>query len=596
MVGARALRAGKAVIELSLLTGNVDKGLKKLESKLRDVGKGFRSLGSSGMKVSGAIGGLLLGTAKLAANFEKVRAEFTALTGSAAKAGKILGEIEKFALATPLASGDLQDATRTMLSFGVALDDVVPTLKRLGAIAGGDGEKLKRLSLAFGQVTGKGRLMAQEVNQMIESGFNPLQEISRTTGESMKSLMGRMEAGGISAKEVAGAFETATSQGGRFFGLLDKIAETAIGQWNNLSESVILVGRQIGEVLLPILKEVLASASKLVEQIAAFVKENKDLVMGLAKGTSGLFVFSAGIWAIGAALSGVSKVAKALLITLSFLYAHPVVAGLAAVAAAIGIIAMQCRTAETEGKKLSKVLDKIADNPQVKGGFLGRFAEALAAAASGDMTGLGRPKPAVNQFPSAPHVNQPSLGGGRSTAGASAILGGIRGGISGTGSAVDSAMRGIQAAIGGVAIPAMIAAGQAQGQAMVDRAAEAQRVEDEIARARIDAMKDETEAQKLAKQEAQIRLESAMRIREADKAGLLTPELRARLEELMRIQLDAAKANGGMADGISREGIFSTRFASQIFGGRDEQLAELRQIRRNTDPRNQQAGGGIAVA
>jgi hypothetical protein len=71
MVGARALRAGKAVIELSLLTGNVDKGLKKLENRLRDFGKGLKSVASMGLRLSSAIGAPFIAAIKLASDAQE---------------------------------------------------------------------------------------------------------------------------------------------------------------------------------------------------------------------------------------------------------------------------------------------------------------------------------------------------------------------------------------------------------------------------------------------------------------------------------------------------------------------------------------------
>ncbi len=53
-----------------------------------------------------------------------------------------------------------------------------PVLQALGDVAAGDREKFHRLSLAFGQTQAKGRLMGQEVLQMTEAGFDPLQQIS----------------------------------------------------------------------------------------------------------------------------------------------------------------------------------------------------------------------------------------------------------------------------------------------------------------------------------------------------------------------------------------------------------------------------------
>ena len=77
--------------------------------------------------------------------------------------------------------------------------------------------KLSSLTLAFSQVQSTGRLMGQDLLQMIGQGFNPLQIISEKTGRSMADLKKDMENGAISADMVTEAFKIATSEGGRFF-------------------------------------------------------------------------------------------------------------------------------------------------------------------------------------------------------------------------------------------------------------------------------------------------------------------------------------------------------------------------------------------
>ena len=59
--------------------------------------------------------------------------------------------------------------------------------------------------------------MEQDLNQMINTGFNPLEVISRKTGKSIAQLKEEMVAGGISAEELGEAFLMATQEGDRFY-------------------------------------------------------------------------------------------------------------------------------------------------------------------------------------------------------------------------------------------------------------------------------------------------------------------------------------------------------------------------------------------
>jgi tape measure domain-containing protein len=138
---------------------------------------------------------------KLAADAEMSQVAFETMLGSAEKAKKMLADLKEFGAKTPFEFPQLRDNAKLLLNFGISADQIMPTLQMLGDVAGGDGEKLNGLTLAFAQMSSAGRLMGQDLLQMINAGFNPLQEISRTTGESMADLKKRMEAGGITVEE-----------------------------------------------------------------------------------------------------------------------------------------------------------------------------------------------------------------------------------------------------------------------------------------------------------------------------------------------------------------------------------------------------------
>lgn len=185
------------------------------------------------------------------AEVEKAAASFDVLTGSMQQSKRLMEELRSLSSTSPISFDAAAQSAKTMLSFGVATEQIMPTLIALGNIAGGDSEKLKSLALAFGQTTAAGRLMGQEVLQMINAGFNPLAEISRTTGKSMAQLKKEMEEGGISSSMVANSLVTATSAGGRFNGMLAKIEDTTAGSLAKAASQLEMMGITLGEKLAP---------------------------------------------------------------------------------------------------------------------------------------------------------------------------------------------------------------------------------------------------------------------------------------------------------------------------------------------------------
>jgi tape measure domain-containing protein len=217
----------------------------QLASEIPDPMKGW---GDIAMKVrgvrglSGALTGMAVASAAIAATKgiadfsksavsvsmmrEQVQAQMEVLTGSAEAAKKLINATIELDQKSALSASQFQDSSKVLLGYGLSVREVMPALNKLSEISMGNNEKMQSLTLAFGQVRANGRLMGQEVLQMVNAGFNPLQEISRTTGESMVSLRKRMEDGKVSFEEVAKAMDTATSAGGRFYGMNDKMAGT----------------------------------------------------------------------------------------------------------------------------------------------------------------------------------------------------------------------------------------------------------------------------------------------------------------------------------------------------------------------------------
>jgi len=198
--------------------------------------KGFSSgLGRLKTMAAGFIG-IQLGKTVLGwgADMEQTRIAFQTLTGDVQKGNNLFKQINQFANITPFNNADLQTSAKTMLSFGVSLNSIMPNLKMLGDVAMGDKEKMKSLTLAFSQVQSQGKLMGQDLLQFINAGFNPLKVISEQTGKSMAQLKTEMSKGGISAAMVADAFKVATDKGGMFNNMMLRQSETMAGKWSTL--------------------------------------------------------------------------------------------------------------------------------------------------------------------------------------------------------------------------------------------------------------------------------------------------------------------------------------------------------------------------
>lgn len=225
------------------------KGLDKAKNQLSSLKKWIGGL---------ALGAGFIGLAKTgldaAMTMEGLNAQFTVMTGSAEKAKNVIDEIASFAAKTPFDKLGLSGAATTLMAFGMESEQVVPTLKMLGDVAGADQNKLNSLALVFGQIQSAGKLAGGDLLQLINLGFNPLTIISQKTGIAVADLKDQMSKGAITADMVTLAFKAATSEGGLFFGNLEAQSQTFAGKMSTLKDNFVTALQKMAEAFLPMLK------------------------------------------------------------------------------------------------------------------------------------------------------------------------------------------------------------------------------------------------------------------------------------------------------------------------------------------------------
>lgn len=160
---------------------------------------------------------------------QSLSVSFETLLGSKEKADELFGQIRRYAANTPMQMNDLAQGAQTLLGFNIEAKKVMPIMQAIGDISMGNRDKFNSLTLAFAQMSATGKLMGQDLLQMVNAGFNPLTIISEKTGKSMSTLREEMSAGSISAKMIEDAFIAATAEGSKFHGMLDQQSKTLRG-------------------------------------------------------------------------------------------------------------------------------------------------------------------------------------------------------------------------------------------------------------------------------------------------------------------------------------------------------------------------------
>ena len=225
---------GKVVIETDLDS----KGFKSGLSKMQNIAKtGFKAVATSVGVVSSAMTGLIGFGVKYNAEIEQLQTSFEVMTGSAEKAKDVISELQKIGAETPFETKDLAEVTQLLMNYGLTADDAISKMQMLGDISQGNSEKMSRIAMAYGQMSSAGKVYLEDVKQMIEAGFNPLKEISESTGESMDSLYDRISKGTISVDEITASMQRSTSVGGKYFQSMEKQSKTLNGQISTLKDN-----------------------------------------------------------------------------------------------------------------------------------------------------------------------------------------------------------------------------------------------------------------------------------------------------------------------------------------------------------------------
>lgn len=217
----------------------------------------------------------------LGAQAEQTSVAFTTLVGSEEKAAGILKEINDFAAKTPYGNLDLTDNAKTMLNFGVQADKVNGYLRQLGDIASGDKNKLGSLSLVFGQVASAGKMSGQDLLQFINAGFNPLKELEKMTGKTYAELQDMMSKGQIGFDAVAAAINHATSAGGAFEGMSDKLSQTISGKFSTLVGNIQQAAVDMFNEIKPIVNDIMDLFLAIVPPIASAIRGIFSVIAGV---------------------------------------------------------------------------------------------------------------------------------------------------------------------------------------------------------------------------------------------------------------------------------------------------------------------------
>ena len=338
--------ANKVMADVKQITSSVEKQGEKIQSQFDGIGK---SIGGSMGKYlamfggAAALKGLLDQMVRVRSEFQKTDVAIRTMLGSKEKADELMSQVREYAKISPLEFGDITKATQMMISFNIEADKVPQYIKAIGDVSMGEKDRFNSLALAFSQMSATGKLMGQDLLQMINAGFNPLATISDKTGKSIAQLKDEMSKGAISAKMVQDAFIDATSAGGKFYGMSENAAKTIGGQLSMLSDAVAAAFNEVGTKSEGIITNAISGVTTLVENYEKVAKAIAVLITTYGTYKAALVTMMAvenahGVAAAAAAVK-TELLAKKQALLNTVMNANPYAMAAAALATLVGLIA-----------------------------------------------------------------------------------------------------------------------------------------------------------------------------------------------------------------------------------------------------------------
>lgn len=268
---------------LTLDSGGFEKGLSDAQKRVKAFSENIKAGVQTAMKIGAAVaaagaavGGYVL---KTGIGYNQQMDDYTAnmqtLLGGVDKAEAKIKELSDMAAKTPFELPTLADATQTLLAFGVKAEDSTGILKSLGDISLGNASKLETLTRSYGKMSSTGKVTLENVQMMIDAGFNPLNLIAERNHMTMESLYEALSDGKVPFDELTWAIQKATSEGGQFYNGMETASKTLTGRLSTLKENwsafLALLTKPAYETLRD---TVLPSAIDMVDKLTASFNES----------------------------------------------------------------------------------------------------------------------------------------------------------------------------------------------------------------------------------------------------------------------------------------------------------------------------------
>lgn len=271
-------------------------------------------------------------------DYQQTQIAFEGILQSTTAAEAMLAELQEFAKVTPFTFTGIADSAKQLLAVGYAAEDVIPMMTTLGNTAAGLGlgeDAISGVIRALGQMKGKGKASAEELQQISEQlpGFSAIEAIASSMGITVAEAFDQMKAGAIPADAAITAILAGMERMPGAAGAMERQSKTLAGRLSTLKDTIEIL-------LIRAMDPFIESMSNAVGMFTTFLDKlffaggafavARSAIMGLAIAFGSMLAYQGvlllldgiriALWAI--ATSPVIVVFTALVVAMTMLYRH----------------------------------------------------------------------------------------------------------------------------------------------------------------------------------------------------------------------------------------------------------------------------------
>ena len=231
-----------------------------------------------------AVANFVRNLVRVTGEFDLQKTALAALVKSANSAVVLFEKIKTLAVESPFQFSQLASYIKQMAAFGIPLNDLYDTTKRLADVSAGLGVDMQRIILAYGQVRSAEVLRGQEIRQFTEAGLPILELIAKKFTEregksvSVAEVFDRVSKRMVPFSMIKDIFKDLTSEGGRFFNMQEVQAKTVKGEISNLKDAYEIFLYTIGSQGSGVIKGLISGLRSLLSDADKTIRILQDVV------------------------------------------------------------------------------------------------------------------------------------------------------------------------------------------------------------------------------------------------------------------------------------------------------------------------------